>query len=318
LTSVTCPACGAPSSPWAILRDRMHSLGGTFPAYRCQHCRTVFLEPQPNSEELRAHYPEDYAVWRGEPPPPQNGIGRGRIRDWVVEDRLGAALAARALSRLMGVETFALARNYRGPARLLDVGSGRGEVLDSFARLGWATTGIEPGTGAAAQSRARGHEIIEGDFEAIEVEGTFDLVVFSHSLEHMRDPRAALARARRLLSEEGRIFVATPNSAGALQRLTGRNWWQLDAPRHLVVLSGAGLRLAAGAAGLRIARMTTHSVPMGPLVSWRLARDRSYTIEDWSIEHEARAAVLCSRVSSLVADLVGVGDNLHAVLEVAP
>jgi SAM-dependent methyltransferase len=191
-------------------------------------------------------------------------------------------------------------------------------VLDSFARLGWTTSGIEPGTDAAAQSRARGHLVIEGDFESMKLDGDFDLIVFSHSLEHMRDPRRALDKARALLSARGRIFIATPNAAGALRRLTGRNWWQLDAPRHFVVLSAAGLRAAATDAGLRVVRMSTHSVPMGPLVSRRLARDPSYTIQDWSIDHERRGVVLGVRALSLGVDLIGAGDNLHAVLEASP
>lgn len=317
MTSVACPACGSPTERWATLRDRMHPIDGTFSSYLCPRCRSVFLQPQPTSEEVRAHYPDDYAVWRGEPLPPDAGTGRAWIRDWIVHGRPGATLGATALSRLTGVETFALARNYRGPARLLDVGSGRGEVLDSFARLGWATTGIEPGTDAAAQSRARGHIVIEDDFETIDVDGEFDLIVFSHSLEHMRDPGRALVKARALLSAQGRIFVATPNAGGALRRLTGRNWWQLDAPRHFVVFSRAGLRAAAANAGLRVVRLSTHSVPMGPLVSRRLARDPSYAIQDWGIDQERRGVVLGARAISLGADLVGAGDNLHAVLEAA-
>lgn len=238
------------------------------------------------------------------------------MREWAASPGTLPAAASFLLSRAAGIETFALARAHAGPGRLLDVGSGRGEILDSFARLGWETVGIEPGRAVAEAVRARGHDVLAEDFASAPIELEFDLVVFSHSLEHMRDPRAALEKARGLLAPGGRIFVATPNAGGALSRIFGENWWQLDAPRHLVVLSRSGLRSIAARAGLRVLRMHTHSVPMGPLVSRRLARENAYLIERWDIRHEHRATSALARTGSLLADLAGVGDNLHAVLEV--
>jgi SAM-dependent methyltransferase len=41
--------------------------------------------------------------------------------------------------------------------------------------------------------------------------GPFDVVIFSHVLEHLLRPDAALRDARRLLNPDGRIFVALPN-----------------------------------------------------------------------------------------------------------
>jgi SAM-dependent methyltransferase len=157
--------------------------------------------------------------------------------------------------------------------------------------------------------------VIEEDFATVALDPGFDLIVFSHALEHMRDPLAALMKARELLAPAGRIFVATPNASGALSRLTGHNWWQLDAPRHLVVLSKDGMRRVAARADLRLVDLHTHSIPMGPLVSRRLSRDDRFLIEQWSARDENVAMRIAVRCVSLGADLAGVGDNLHALLE---
>jgi 2-polyprenyl-3-methyl-5-hydroxy-6-metoxy-1,4-benzoquinol methylase len=52
---------------------------------------------------------------------------------------------------------------------------------------------------------------IESDF-ATELDGqTFDVIIFSHVLEHLRDPARVLARYRPLLRRGGTILVAVPN-----------------------------------------------------------------------------------------------------------
>lgn len=314
-----CPACGKFTEIWATLKDRMHGIAGTYQARRCPTCGTIFLAPQPSNRDLADHYPERYTVWQATAAgTPLGRDYRTRARALLSRGGLVGAIGSRALSRLAGIESFELARAHSSPGRLLDVGSGGGEVLDSFARLSWSTTGIEPGEAAAQRSRERGHSIIEGDFASVELESQFDLVVFSHSLEHMRDPRASLEKARTLLAPGGSIFVATPNASGVLARLAGKNWWQLDAPRHLVVLSKRGLQSAANRAGLRVSELHTHSIPMGPLVSHRLAHEGGFLIEQWRGTDDPTPIRAAARAVSIVADLVGVGDNLHATLRAEP
>lgn len=48
---------------------------------------------------------------------------------------------------------------------------------------------------------------------------TFDVLVFSHILEHLRDPAALLSRFASLLSEGGQILIAVPNVLSWRMRL---------------------------------------------------------------------------------------------------
>jgi hypothetical protein len=53
---------------------------------------------------------------------------------------------------------------------------------------------------------------------------------------------------------------------------------------------------------------------MGPLVSRRLADDPDFHLEDWRSVQETRLRVVSAYAQSLLNDLAGRGDNLHAVL----
>ena len=315
MSASACPACGGVGGLALPASDRMHLLPGMFASRRCTVCGSLFLDPVPSPETLAAHYPDGYAAWgdKSSPPPPPRGLRRVARRALVAEGPFGG-VASRGLARLTGIETFALVHGANGPWAVLDVGCGNGITLDSYARLGWRTAGVDAGERAVALARARGHDAVAGFFPETAPAGPFGLVLLVHSLEHLPDPVAALRRARELLAPGGRVFVATPNAGGALARRFGEHWWQIDAPRHLVVLTAAGLRAAGTRAGLVVERLHTHSVPMGPLVSRRLARDPGFCLEDWRPGREAWAGLLRAYAGSLLRDLGGRGDNLHAVL----
>lgn len=50
-------------------------------------------------------------------------------------------------------------------------------------------------------------------FDLSDFNGTFDIIIFRHTIEHLLDPKKALWKLRGLLSENGVIFLALPNSS---------------------------------------------------------------------------------------------------------
>lgn len=93
-------------------------------------------------------------------------------------------------------------------------------------------------------------------------EGRFDLILSSHSLEHLPDPVAALDRWRRFLSPQGRLVVAVPNSlqplllARALSRRTKVN------EGHYYIWDRATFENFCRLAGFRILSSTQDYVPL--------------------------------------------------------
>ena len=98
--------------------------------------------------------------------------------------------------------------------RVLDVGCGAGFLGAALVgRKGCDYLGIEPNEARAAEAAARGLDVRVGFFDeaAADEIGDFDVVLFSDVLEHLPDPYAALALARRVLAPGGRVILSTPN-----------------------------------------------------------------------------------------------------------
>ena len=154
------------------------------------------------------------------------------------------------------------AMRHRGAGSLLDVGCGRGDLASNFANAGWRASGLDISPAAVAAAREVGVDAHVGTIETAPFQdGSFDLVIMSHSLEHMPDPAGALAHARRLLRDGATLIVAVPNWDSWQRRRFGADWTPLDVPRHLTHFSPRALHLAARRAGFVNSR--TRNYPTG-------------------------------------------------------
>ena len=121
--------------------------------------------------------------------------------------------------------------------------------------------GVELFEGPAAVARERLTEVVVGDVEELELpwpERSFDALVLSEVLEHLRDPWAVLQRLRPLLRPGARVFASTPNVAHReiiVMLLRGRwelrSYGPLDAT-HLRWFTPASLRDAFEGAGYAV------------------------------------------------------------------
>lgn len=97
--------------------------------------------------------------------------------------------------------------------------------------------------------------------------GSFDLITFHHSLEHMAEQTQALARAKQLLKPGGKILVRIPTvSSEAFDRYQ-EHWFQIDAPRHYYLHSHQSIKLVAKEAGLIVSSLWCDSTPTQFIIS---------------------------------------------------
>jgi SAM-dependent methyltransferase len=118
--------------------------------------------------------------------------------------------------------------------RLLEIGSGRGEVLKAAASDGWDVLGLEPSARFAAVARAHapGVDLRETDLLRANLpSGVFDAVILQAVLEHLHNPAEVIAEVARVLAPGGVFYADVPNELGlyaqagnAYQRLRGRDW----------------------------------------------------------------------------------------------
>lgn len=176
----------------------MRSPAERFSVYRCSHCGVGQTVPMP--ADLGRYYASYY------------GNRHGVSATYCVKRRL----------RL-------LHQSARPPGRLLDIGCGDGAFLAGAQKAGWQTAGTELKPDAA---RSLGLDV-RYDLEQFAGGERFDCVTLWHSLEHLRDPRAILARIKAILRPNGALLLAVPDNGGWQAKLFGRHWLHLDVPRHL-------------------------------------------------------------------------------------
>jgi len=97
---------------------------------------------------------------------------------------------------------------------MLDIGCGTGEFLKAGADAGFEVTGIDVDrTTTEFVSGKYGFRTLTGLLEARTFpSASFDVVVFSHVIEHLQEPTELLAIIRSILKPQGLLLMCTPNN----------------------------------------------------------------------------------------------------------
>jgi SAM-dependent methyltransferase len=153
-------------------------------------------------------------------------------------------------------------------ARILDVGCGASpQRLAAMRRLGFgAVEGLDPYV--PADLSYDGIPVYRRTID--QQQGEYDLIMFHHSLEHVTEPYLVLREAARLLRPGGTCLVRIPVMGTYFWRQFGVDWVELDAPRHLQLLTAKSMRLLAERVGLRVRKTVFDSE------GWELAASRRY------------------------------------------
>jgi SAM-dependent methyltransferase len=145
-----------------------------------------------------------------------------------------------------GAERVELFRRYvGGPGRrVLDLGCRDGALTREYA-AGNEVVGVDADREALAEAGRLGIETHWADLDQPLPfdDGSFDVVVAGELLEHLRDPRAVLGEARRVLRPGGVFVASVPNAyrlKNRLRFLAGREPDQ--DPTHLHMFSPDDVR----------------------------------------------------------------------------
>lgn len=192
-----CPMCSNRLEPYLHgVSDPVTGL--QFDVLKCVICGIGITDPAP--DQLQPHYAEYYGARHG-------------ITARFCDNR-----------RIAMVTKMAGLGHGR---RLLDIGCGEGTFLLAARKRGWEAIGTE----LNSAPRRRGLEVFNS-LDECEDRGPFDCVTLWHSLEHMQDPWAVIARVRRLVADDGLMLIAVPDFGGLQSKIFGSSWLHLDLPRH--------------------------------------------------------------------------------------
>ncbi|PKL76264.1 MAG: hypothetical protein CVV27_11150 [Candidatus Melainabacteria bacterium HGW-Melainabacteria-1] len=248
---MTCRICRASGDfPRHSARERMFGSGQAFDYLRCTACGCLQIEAIP--QDLEHYYPADYYSYDPEAAKGwRAALRRARNRALL---RGGHAW----LAWLQPYEALAAVAGQHLPrqARILDVGCGRGQLVNALREQGYAQTcGIDPFLAQDLSPWIQKRSLAN-------ISGHWDLIMLHHSLEHLPDPHQAFAEIRRLLAPHGRVLIRVPTVDSWAFSHYGDCWVQWDPPRHLYLFSRQNLDLLAAAHGLQLRALWDDSAPL--------------------------------------------------------
>jgi hypothetical protein len=242
--------CSEASSDVVLaVRENMFGIEQEFDYSVCAGCGSLALISIP--EDMSPYYPANYYSVDLDP---EKALGAPGVRQFarlvigsvlwgrgVISGTATALVPRRQLRTMVSVlSSIRRAGLVNGrKARVLDVGCGSGMLVFALGLAGIEdVTGVDPFM-SAERALSTGGRLLRQDLS--DVEGLYDLIMFHHSFEHVPDPEASLREALKRLTPGGRVLVRMPTPSSQSFETYGAAWVQLDAPRHLVVLSRPGV-----------------------------------------------------------------------------
>lgn len=214
--SAPCPVCDGEAAP--VVVGTRARFGMTVRNVACRECGLVRIDPRPSPEAMDAYYRGPYrAQYRTVKLPTGDGRALGPDDAGYMELRAARYRDQASLALRLG--------QLEPGARVLEVGCRDGQTLTHMAGAGLQVYGVEPGPEEARQAQQRGVEVFVGLLEEYRPEVRFDQVQMFHVLEHLHDPRAALATLTSWLRPGGKLIVEVPNLAQPYGPLEG-NFFQ--------------------------------------------------------------------------------------------
>ena len=182
--------------------------------------------------------------------------------------------------RTSGEELEALIRGHLTErSNVLDLGCGRGGVVELFWRDVKVAAGLDPDVPSLAEHRTHGMPVIRGRGEHLPfADESFDLIVCLWVLEHIERPDEVFSEVRRVLRPGGHFVFLTPNLRNPLllvnrlakrlpqlqRRVVSRLYGRVESDTFQVryrANTGATIRSLAARCGLKVTLLRPISDP---------------------------------------------------------
>lgn len=232
-----CPVCGA-SRIREVFPVKDHTVSHeSFAVWQCDECTLRFTQDVPDAETIAPYYHSENYI-------SHTNTSKGFINRLYQRVRRKTLRQKRKLViKLTGKKT----------GTLLDIGSGTGAFVQEMRTQGWQVTGLEPDAGARQVAQEDFATTLDGidSFYRLPA-ASFDAITMWHVLEHVHDLQGYMAQLKKLLREDGRLFIAVPNYTSKDAAFYKQYWAAYDVPRHLYHFSPASLQRLMEGHGLKL------------------------------------------------------------------
>ncbi len=216
ITINSCPVCANTSFEKHLnVTDHMITKE-RFNIVRCASCGFHFTNPRPANSDIAKYYKSEAYVSHSSSKKGVINYFYNLVRTKTLRQKL------------------AWVKDVTAGNELLDIGCGTGHFLRVAKSKGFHGIGLEPDEDARnyAQEQNKVKSCPIQELYSLR-EDTFDVVTMWHVLEHVYNLNDDIQQIKRLLKNNGYLFVAVPNMNSYDARYYGEYWAAYDVPRHL-------------------------------------------------------------------------------------
>lgn len=228
----SCPICGGDGVPYycanqAYVNDNRFSPAKLW--MKCNKCSNLYAYnfPVVKNDKINGHYTK------------KNDAG-------ILDIRVGLYNYSDIFNKI---------RNYNDGNKYLEIGIGNGEMLAVALEMGYDVSAVEICKEDCENiSNALGVDVVWTDFSDYKTEEKYDVIIMGDVLEHVIAPITVLKKAYSMLTENGILWLSTPNYNSAFTRMkkfTDPMWNQKN---HFTYFSYDGLKPFLDEIGFNIRR----------------------------------------------------------------
>lgn len=213
-----CPVCNHSHSHKVLLAKDCSVSKEDFEIWECKKCSFRFTQHAPGAADIGAYYSSDAYI-------SHTDTNKG-----LVNKLYHIARNFTLVSKQKLVEKYSKMRK----GEMLEVGAGTGFFAKKMIDAGWNVTGVEPDEHARKNALALNNVELKESAELFKFpEKKFDAITLWHVLEHVHDMHAYMEAFKKLMKDDGRLFIALPNYISYDAHAYAAAWAAYDVPRHL-------------------------------------------------------------------------------------
>jgi 2-polyprenyl-3-methyl-5-hydroxy-6-metoxy-1,4-benzoquinol methylase len=187
-----------------------------FSFVKCKYCGLVQRNPQPDKNEILARYSDtygnDYLSYEL-----KNEASFLKLQQLALKDADFYKLEKTLISTAGKLRA--------GSPSILDIGCATGALIASLRDKGWRVTGVEISPSAVYAKNERKLDVRNIPLEENNFpDNSFDVILASHLIEHLNEPKKFLEETYRILKNNGFLFFTTTDISGFQSHIFGSRW----------------------------------------------------------------------------------------------
>lgn len=238
---IKCRLCQKESDNTIEVQEMMFGMNKTFEYNICDSCKSMSLVTIP--ENLAEYYPDNYYSFIK--------TEKSKLKNWVSNKKsahnLGNLNLVGFLATLVNgtnsnLKAIRKCNPNKNTSKIIDIGCGDGFLLDKLNEQGFKNIlGIDPYLEKDIQKED--YIIRKETIEGLIASGyKFDIIILSHVFEHFEEPIKSIKNMFKLTEVGGSLILRTPICPNFTFKNYDKHWFQIDAPRHILIPSFEGLK----------------------------------------------------------------------------